>query len=140
MSDKTVKGQPQAYGVGDASFKAAGGESGIRRLVDDFYDVMENLPQAADIRAMHADDLALSRDKLAAFLCGWLGGPRRYREKYGPISIPAAHAHLAIDEKARDAWLLCMQKALEKQDYPPDFKRYLLQQLGVPAERCRNVP
>lgn len=140
MPDKTMSNQPPVYGKGDASFQAAGGEAGIRRLVDDFYDEMDSLAEARAIRAMHPEELALSRDKLAAFLCGWLGGPRRYREKYGPISIPAAHAHLAIDENARDAWLLCMEKALAKQPCPDDFRQYLLVQLGVPAERCRNVP
>jgi len=126
------------YGVGDASFHAAGGEDGIRRLVDDFYDAMERLPQAAAIRAMHPADLATARDKLARFLCGWLNGPKRYQEKYGPISIPGSHAHLPIDAAARDAWLACMLEALARQPYAEDFKRYLMAQLSVPAERVRN--
>lgn len=46
------KDKPQ-YGVGDASYQAAGGKSGIRKLVDDFYDVMERLPEAEKIRGMH---------------------------------------------------------------------------------------
>ncbi len=130
-------GQRQ-YGDGDTSFLAAGGETGIARLVDAFYDQMERLPEAAVIRAMHPEDLGESRDKLSRFLCGWLGGPRRSREKYGPISIPAAHAHLAIGSSERDAWLLCMRRALEQQPWQQDFKEYLLRALSVPAERCRN--
>lgn len=126
------------YGDGDTSFRTAGGEAGIARLVDAFYDRMETLPEAAGIRALHPEDLTESRDKLARFLCGWLGGPKRYREKYGPISIPAAHAHLPIGAAERDAWLLCMQQALDEQPWPEDFKRYLLQALSVPANRCRN--
>ncbi|MFC6672322.1 group II truncated hemoglobin [Marinobacterium aestuariivivens] len=126
------------YGDDDTSFITAGGEAGIARLVDDFYDQMESLPDAAGIRAMHPDDLAESRDKLARFLCGWLGGPKLYREKYGPISIPSAHAHLAVGSSERDAWLLCMRKALVSQPWPEDFKDYLLRALSVPAERCRN--
>ena len=128
------------YGQGDASFRAAGGEAGIRRLVDDFYDAMEVLPEAAVIRAMHREDLTESRDKLARFLCGWLGGPKLFSARYGPIRIPAAHSHLAIGTAERDAWLLCMQYALEQQDYPEDFRHYLLEQLFVPAERSRNRP
>lgn len=126
------------YGVGDASFEAAGGEHGIRRLVDDFYDAMDRLPAAAAIRAMHPADLTIARDKLWRFLCGWLNGPKRYQEKYGPISIPGTHAHLEIDTAARDAWLACMHDALVRQTWPDDFKRYLLRQLSVPAERVRN--
>ena len=90
------------------------------------------------IRQMHALDLQESRDKLARFLCGWLGGPKRYSEKYGPISIPKAHRHLSIGIVERDAWLACMQDAVDQQPYAASFKQYLMEQLYVPAERSRN--
>lgn len=139
MTDENERGaRPPAYGVGDASFRAAGGEAGLRQLVDAFYDLMDTLPEARDIRAMHPADLAVSRDKLARFLCGWLNGPKRYQEKYGSISIPGSHAHLAIGSRERDAWLACMAAALERQPYAPEFRAYLLRQLAVPAERVRN--
>lgn len=124
-----------AYGTGDKSFLAAGGEAGILRLVEAFYQSMCEEPQARAIRAMHPNDLTISIDKLARFLCGWTGGPRRYAEKYGDIAIPPAHAHLAIGEAEKDAWLMCMQQALQRQDYAADFKDYLLIQLAVPAGR-----
>lgn len=139
MNEQQTRGEtPPVYGVGDASFRAAGGEEGIRRLVDAFYDLMETLPEARDIRAMHPADLGVSRDKLARFLCGWLNGPKRYQEKYGSISIPGAHAHLAIGTRERDAWLACMAAALAQQPCAPGFRDYLLRQLAVPAERVRN--
>jgi len=129
---------PTPYGVGDASYLAAGGETGIRKLVDDFYDAMERLSEAEKIRNMHPADLTISRDKLTLFLCGWLGGPRLYAQKYGPIRIPQVHSHLEIGSDERDAWLLCMCEALKTQPYAAAFKRYLLEQLYVPAERSRN--
>ena len=128
-----------AYGDGDASFRAAGGEAGIRRWVDRFYDLMETRPDARSIREMHPADLTTSRDKLARFLCGWLGGPRRYAEKYGGIRIPLAHARYDIGGPERDAWLACMAEALETQPFAPDFKTYLLRELAVPAERIRRA-
>jgi hemoglobin len=124
-----------AYGFEDASFKAAGGVEGIQKLVEDFYRIMDELPEATVIRKMHPDDLDVSVDKLARFLCGWLGGPRLYQEKYGSISIPAVHAHLVIGEHERDSWLRCMQEAIYLQSYTHDFAEYLLIQLRVPAER-----
>ena len=127
-----------AYGTKDASYQAAGGQSGIRRLVDAFYDEMDSADYATTIRSMHPQDLTISRDKLSLFLCGWLGGPRLYAEKYGGISIPSAHAHLDIGLAERDAWLACMKVALDKQDYEPAFKIYLLEQLSIPAERVRK--
>ncbi len=128
---------PTTYGQGDATFKAAGGEDGIRRLVDSFYDIMDTNAEYQTIRRWHPKDLTVSRDKLARFLCAWTGGPRRYSEKYGPISIPQAHAHLDVTEIERDQWLSCMARALAEQDYPQSLRDYLIEQLGVPAERVR---
>ncbi len=123
------------YGDGDASFQTAGGIEGIQKLVEDFYDVMSTRSDAKVIRDMHPDDLTISIDKFARFLCGWMGGPKRYREKYGGIAIPPAHKHLPIHDAERQAWLNCMQEALERQPYPEDFKTYLIEQLAVPAGR-----
>ncbi len=127
------------YGFSDTSFQTAGGLEGIRQLVDDFYRFMDQLPEAQGIRAMHKPDLAESRDKLTLFLCGWMGGPKLYWEKYGSINIPRDHMHLPIGPSERDAWLLCMARALELRPYPEDFKAYLLQQLRIPAERIEAV-
>ncbi len=124
-----------AYGEENTSFKAAGGVEGIQNLVNDFYRIMDKLPEAKVIREMHPEDIEVSIDKLARFLCGWLGGPKLYQEKYGSISIPQAHAHMVIDEQERDAWLNCMQQAIALQPYAPAFAEYLLAQLRVPAER-----
>lgn len=129
----------RSYGDGDATFQAAGGELGIRRLVDDFYDIMGSDPAYATIFHWHPDDVELSRDKLARFLCGWMGGPKRYSEKYGPIAIPLAHRHLNVTDAERDQWLSCMARALDRQDYPEELKSYLRVQLAVPAERIRRV-
>lgn len=128
-----------AYGDADATFRACNGVEGIRRLVEAFYAQMDTLPGAKRIRALHPPDLEISIDKLARFLSGWTGGPRLYSEKYGPIQIPMAHRHLPVGEAERDAWLLCMERALAEQPYPDDLKQYLLDQLFVPAERIRVV-
>ncbi len=87
---------------------------------------------------MHGADLTPMVERLSAFLCGWLGGPRLYQERYGSISIPKFHSPFAIGAAERDAWLHCMQIAVDEQPWREDFKQYLMVQLAVPAERCRN--
>ena len=126
------------YGKGDASFRAAGGEDGIQRLVDCFYREMDQSSDAVIIRKMHTEDLTEVKDKLFRFLVGWLGGPRLFQEKYGPIHIPNAHRGFSIGAIERDAWLTCMERAVALQPYREDFKIYLMKQLAVPAERIRN--
>lgn len=138
MSPEPVYETGLTYCEGDGSFRTAGGVAGVRKLVDAFYDAMCELPEAKNIRDMHPQDLDESRDKLARFLSGWLGGPKLFSEKYGAIRIPVAHRHLQIGPAERDAWLLCMKVAADQQPYADDFKQYLLQQLFVPAERSRN--
>ena len=126
------------YGSGDASFQAAGGEAGIFTLVHAFFEHMGSDERFATIWNLHPDDKDISRDKLARFLCGWLGGPKLYNEKYGAIGIPRVHAHLAIATPERDQWLTCMGESVEKQPFAPDFKVYLMEQLFVPAEAVRR--
>ena len=126
------------YGRGDASFLAAGGEAGLRRLVDDFFERMGSDARFTTIHALHPEDRAVSRDKLARFLCGWLGGPKLYNEKYGAIGIPRVHAHLAIATAERDQWLTCMAESVAGQPFAPAFKTYLMEQLYVPAEAVRR--
>lgn len=138
MNTDTSSDNLSSYGQHDSSFQAAGGFEGIKQLVDAFYDAMENLPLARTVREMHSSDLDESRDKLSRFLTGWLGGPKLFSEKYGPIRIPVAHRHLEIGPAERDAWLSCMQIAVDAQPYAQDFRDYLMAQLYVPAERSRN--
>ena len=128
----------RAYGDGDATHQALGGVEAIRRLVEAFYDEMDTLPEARRIRDLHPSDLEVSIDKLARFLSGWTGGPKLYSEKYGPIKIPIFHQHLPVGEEERDAWLLCMERALDRMDHPDDLKAYMLRELFVPADRIRQ--
>ena len=131
--------QQESYGKGDATYQAAGGQVGIRRLVDCFFDIMASDPHYATIYQWHPEDKETSRDKLALFLCGWMGGPRLFEEKYGRVRIPEAHRHLQVTAVERDQWLGCMSRALAEQDYPPELVNYLMQQFYIPAERVRQA-
>ena len=132
MTDEAQNTTP-TFGVDDTSFKAAGGYDGLRALVDEFYRLMHDEAHTETIRSMHPGDLTVSRDKLTRFLCGWLGGPRLYSEKYGALNIPGAHSHLPIGEGERDQWLWCMRKAIASQPYSKEFSAYLMEQFQVPA-------
>jgi hemoglobin len=126
------------YGTGDASYRAAGERDGVFALVENFFDRMGSDERFKTIWDLHPDDKDVSRDKLARFLCGWLGGPRLYNEKYGAIGIPRVHAHLAIATPERDQWLTCMSESVTEQSFAADFKIYLMEQLFIPAEAVRR--
>jgi len=128
------------YGIADATFRAAGEEAGVRKLVANFYEIMSTDAAYERIWSWHTEDLEIAADKLASFLCGWMGGPRLYQEKFGGISIPRVHAHLNVTEDERDQWLSCMRKALGQQGYPTELVEYLMIQLAKPAEMIRLAP
>lgn len=97
-------------------YEILGGAEGLRALVDRFYDLMDELPEAEVIRALHAPDLSEAREKLFLFLSGWTGGPPLYIEKYGHPRLRARHLPFPIGIAERDQWMLCMTRALEAHD------------------------
>lgn len=127
--------QQLQYGVADNTFQAAGAQPGVTQLVDHFYGIMSSDLAYQGIWDLHPKENTESRDRLARFLCAWMGGPRLYKEKYGPINIPSVHSHLTIGAHERDQWLQCMHKALMMMDYDQSLVDYLMQQFAVPAER-----
>jgi hemoglobin len=122
----------------ETPYTRLGGEAGVRQLTERFYELMRSLPEARTIRDMHADDLSPMIDKLSVFLTGWMGGPQRYRERFGRVIIPAVHAPYAIGEEERDAWLLCMRRALEAESADEELVAMLMPRLGDMAEMCRT--
>jgi hemoglobin len=100
-----VAAEPSAYDL-------LGGEAVVRRIVDRFYDLMDSDPDFHGIRKLHPDTLDGSREKLFLFLCGWLGGPQYYVEKYGHPMLRARHLPYAIASNERDQWLICMGRAM----------------------------
>lgn len=92
-----------------------GGAEGVRKLVDRFYDLMDERDDVKELRDLHAKSLRVSRDKLYMFLSGWAGGPQLYVEKYGHPRLRARHLPFRITSLERDQWLSCMNQALEEQ-------------------------
>ena len=84
----------------NSHFDRIGGEATVRRLVKRFYELMDQLDEAKEIRRLHAKDLEDATDKLYMFLSGWLGGPPLYIEKYGHPRLRQRHISFPIGEKS----------------------------------------
>jgi hemoglobin len=125
---------------GPTHFERIGGAEGVRRLVDRFYDLMDMEPEAAAIRVLHPPSLEASRDKLYLFLTGWLGGPPLYVERVGPPMLRARHLSFPIGDAERDAWMLCMGRALEEQEMPGELRDFLRDRFRALADHMRNRP
>lgn len=119
-------------------FERIGGDEGLQLLVKLFYDNMDTLPEAKQIRNLHAKDLRSSREKLFMFLSGWMGGPDRYIAAFGHPRLRARHLPFPIGAEERDQWLMCMLKALEELAIDTMFKEQLMSSFTQTANHMMN--
>ncbi len=120
-------------------YRMVGGEQGIRKIVDRFYELMDTLPEASAIRALHPADLSNAKSRLFMFLSGWLGGPPLYEERFGHPRLRQKHLPFPIGEAERDAWMLCMTQALEDSIEDTSLRQALTQSFFKTADFLRNL-
>ncbi|MEF9384731.1 group II truncated hemoglobin [Ralstonia pseudosolanacearum] len=129
-----------ASGQETLAFDLLGGEARVRELADRFYDLMDLEPEFAELRALHPPSLEGSRDKLFWFLCGWLGGPSHYIERFGHPRLRARHLPFEIGTRERDQWMRCMALAMQDLGLDDALQMRLMQALWQTADWMRNVP
>ncbi|MCP3025133.1 group II truncated hemoglobin [Cupriavidus basilensis] len=122
------------------AYALIGGEARVRELVDRFYDLMDLEDEFKGLRALHPASLDGSRDKLFWFLCGWLGGPNHFIERFGHPRLRARHMPFEIGTSERDQWMRCMALAMQDVGLPEDLQLRLMQAFFGTADWMRNVP
>ncbi|PND36192.1 hypothetical protein C1O66_20970 [Paucibacter aquatile] len=120
------------------AFEWVGGEARVRALVDRFYDLMELEPAFTELRSAHGPSLDSARDKLFWFLCGWLGGPNHYIERFGHPRLRARHLPFKIGIAERDQWVACMGMAMQDVALDPALQERLLESFMGTADWMRN--
>ena len=92
-----------------------GGEAGLRKLVETFYDLVETIPEGRALKLLHArgHGIAHARPELFDFLSGFLGGRQYYVERHGHMNVREIHAHVPISAQDAEDWLTCMDRALD---------------------------
>lgn len=120
-----------------------GGPEAVQALAARFYDVMEAREPA--LTAVHACDApgkiaAGTRARFGLFLVGWLGGPQTYIEQHGHPRLRMRHGHVPIDLAMRDAWLRCMQAAMDAQGIAGEVRAFLDTRFAEVADFLRNRP
>lgn len=119
-------------------FERIGGADKVRALVQRFYQLMDELPEAYGIRKLHAADLQGATDKLYKFLTGWMGGPSLYVNQYGHPMLRARHLPFTISNTERDQWLMCMNQALDEVVEDAALRRELSAAFAKVADHMRN--
>ncbi len=122
----------------DTVFEWIGGEACVQTLVTRFYDLMDLEPRYVRLRQVHSADLANARERLFWFLCGWMGGPQHYTERFGHPMLRARHMHVPIGLQERDEWLACMNQAMSEVAVPAALQERLLASFANTADWMRN--
>ncbi len=122
-----------------SAFDWIGGEGKVHALVERFYDLMDLEPQYAALRAVHGSELAKARQHLFWFLCGWLGGPQHYTDRFGHPRLRARHMPFPIGIRERDQWLACMDQAMAETGVPPALRERLKDSFFQTADWMRNT-
>lgn len=96
-----------------------GGDDGIAALVNRFYDLVETLPEGANLRRLHGrgHGIAHARIEQVDFMSGFLGGRQYYRERHGHMDVKLIHAHVPIRVNDAENWLTCMDVALREEGH-----------------------
>ena len=121
-------------------FEWIGGEARVLALVTRFYDLMDLEPAYRELRAAHGSSLESAREKLYWFLCGWLGGPNHYTDRFGHPRLRMRHMPFAIGILERDQWLACMDQAMGEVDVPAALRERLKTSFFQTADWMRNTP
>lgn len=93
-------------------FDRIGGHPAMRAITERFYDLMEQEPEFAELRAIHAADLAPMRESLPLFLAGWAGGPRDWFERNPGKCMMSMHAPFPITRQTAEQWADAMTRAI----------------------------
>lgn len=118
-------------------YEAIGGANAIERIVSAFYKRVAKHP---DLIPIFPDDLTEVSYKQRLFLTQFFGGPKLYSEKYGPPMMRRRHLPFPITPTRRDAWLACMEKALEEAAIDEPYRTVMFEKLTLTANHMMNTP
>ncbi|MEJ1959656.1 MAG: group II truncated hemoglobin [Nitrosomonadales bacterium] len=119
-------------------YERIGGREKVRALTQKFYQIMDELPEAYDIRTLHPENLKNSEEKLFKFLSGWMGGPQLFIEQYGHPMLRQRHLPFPIGGTERDQWLMCMEQALQDVVEDATLRAELNSSFAKVADHMRN--
>ena len=96
------------------------GKKGLESLLNRFYDCVFSNDTLFPL--FNNTDRAIIQSKQLMFLSQFLGGPMLYTNTYGAPQMRQRHLPHKITPKGKDAWLACMKKAVNEQDWDDRLK------------------
>ena len=114
-----------------------GGAEKVSQLVDAFYKRVQQHP---DLKPIFPEDIIPVRDKQYLFLTQFFGGPHLYSEQYGHPMMRARHLPHEITPTRAEAWLSCMNEAMDEVEITGPIREFLCTRLRQTAQHMVNTP
>jgi hemoglobin len=118
-------------------YEAIGGRDTIEVLVESFY---EHVGQHPELSPIFPDDLTETARKQKQFLTQFFGGPALYTEEHGHPMLRARHLPFEITPSRKDAWLECMDLALDEAAIDEPYRSAIFERLTLTAQHMMNTP
>lgn len=119
-------------------YEEVGGTEFFEELVSAFYAVVAVDPI---LSPMYPEkDWHAAAERLQMFLEQYWGGPSTYSETRGHPRLRMRHNQFFIDEKAKEAWLNAMARAIDSVEMSREHKAELWNYLEMAANSLVNQP
>ena len=123
--------------MSESFYEQIGGEKTFSQLVSHFYALVAVDPI---LRPMYPEnDLHGAAMRLQMFLEQYWGGPATYSEQRGHPRLRMRHAPFHISRVEHDAWINCMQQAVNDLEIDQDLKDQLWSYLTQAAAAMINA-
>lgn len=116
-------------------YEMIGGAETLARLVDIFYDHVKQHP---DLAPLFPDDFTEVKERQYQFLTQFLGGPTLYSDVHGHPMLRARHMRFPIGATQAEAWLSCMQKAMDQTGLDGEIRDHIFDRLRLTAYHMVN--
>ncbi|WNR45579.1 globin domain-containing protein [Paenibacillus roseipurpureus] len=117
-------------------YEMMGGAESIRRLVEVFYSKVQKEPLLSPLFPANISPVI---EKQIMFLTQFFGGPTLYSDSHGHPMMRARHLPFPVTKERADAWLGCMQDAMDDVGMPADLKTFMIDRLRGPAYHFVNT-
>lgn len=118
-------------------YEAIGGFEQVERLVTALYERVAAHP---DLIPIFPEDFTETARRQTLFLTQFLGGPPLFLEDRGHPMLRRRHLPFEITPTRRDAWLACMDGAMEEVQMQEPYRTAIFERLTLTAGHMINTP
>ena len=118
-------------------YEAIGGYEVIEKLAKALYKRVGKHP---DLIPIFPEDLTETARRQTLFLTQFLGGPPIFSEERGHPMLRRRHLPFEITPTRRDAWLACMDGAMDEVQIPEPYRTAIFERLTLTAGHMMNTP